>query len=258
MNHLPCLPKHAPIWLQAVVDVAEFAHEPAAVWIAREFVREPKRVKPDRLKLISLWAWFSTQPATFGHELLDRRWTPNMRVDSALEAAREWRTKIALHVNLGSQPIVDMWLQAQQVAGYDFVPLDSIPAIIEEAAAMKNCLRTYGHSLAHNHSRLWSVRRDGARVATLQVAGNDDDPLLNIVQLKGFRNARVRRDVWWAARQWLHTHNLLQIEQGQRNWGTVPLHRATWLSIWRPYWLAKRRIPKWLPIAPSRFALRSL
>jgi hypothetical protein len=25
--------------------------------------------------------------------------------------------------------------------------------------------------------------------------------------------------------------------------------RASWLSIWRPYWLAKRRIPDWLPIA---------
>jgi hypothetical protein len=47
-------------------DVAELAHEPAAVWIARELVREPQRVKPARLRLISLWAWFSVQPATFG------------------------------------------------------------------------------------------------------------------------------------------------------------------------------------------------
>jgi hypothetical protein len=34
--------------------------------------------------------------------------------------------------------------------------------------------------------------------------------------------------------------------------------RATWLSIWRPYWLAKRHIPEWLPIAPSRNALNML
>jgi hypothetical protein len=58
-NHLPRSPKLAPTWLQAVADVAELAHEPAAVWIARELVREPSRVKPARLRLISLWAWFS-------------------------------------------------------------------------------------------------------------------------------------------------------------------------------------------------------
>jgi hypothetical protein len=45
---------------------------------------------------------------------------------------------------------------------------------------------------------------------------------------------------------------------GLRKWGTVPLDRATWRSLWRPYWLAKRRIPEWLPIAPSRGALSTL
>src|SRR6185436_7774602 len=63
-NHLPRSPKLAPTWLQAVADVAELAHEPAAVWIARELNREPYRAKPLRLRLISLWAWFSGQPAT--------------------------------------------------------------------------------------------------------------------------------------------------------------------------------------------------
>jgi hypothetical protein len=44
----------------------------------------------------------------------------------------------------------------------------------------------------------------------------------------------------------------------QRDWGTAPLDRASWVSLWRPYWLAKRRIPGWLPIAPSRDALGML
>jgi hypothetical protein len=40
--------------------------------------------------------------------------------------------------------------------------------------------------------------------------------------------------------------------------GIRPLHRPTWPSLSQPYWLAKRRIPEWLPIAPSRDALESL
>jgi hypothetical protein len=162
-NHLPRSPKLAPTWLQVVADVAELAHEAAAVWIARELVREPRRVNPARLRLISLWSWFSGQPATHGHELIGRPWTPDMRVGTALAAADDWRMIIALHVNLGRQPITDMWLQAGRVAGYDFLPLSSIAAIAEEADAMRNCLQAYGYNLAQSLAALeciagWSAR----------------------------------------------------------------------------------------------------
>jgi hypothetical protein len=257
-NHLPRSPRLAPTWLQVVADVTELAHEPAAVWIARELVREPHRVKPARLRLISLWAWFSIQRAIFGRELINRPWTPDIRIGAALAAADDWRTTIDLHVNLGPQPINDMWLQAGRVAGYDFLPLNSISAITEEADAMRNCLRTYGYRLAYNRSRLWSVRRNGERVATLNVGWRFRDPLPGIVELEAAANTNVSRELWWAARKWLHMHDLSKISIVQRGWDTAPLDRTTWLSLWRPYWLAKRRIPEWLPIAPSRGALDAL
>ncbi|MGY4477140.1 hypothetical protein [Bradyrhizobium sp. USDA 3364] len=257
-NHLPPSPKLAPIWLRSVATIAELAHGPATVWIARELVRVPPRADPARLRLVSLWAWFSTEPATLGHALIDRRWTPGIQFGSALAAADAWRTMIALHVCLGSEPIADMWLRPGRVAGYDFVPLNSTADISEEAEAMQNCLRTYGYNLAHNRSRLWSVRRSGQRVATLRVAARFEGPLPGIAELTGIRNAEMPREVWWAARQWLHTHDLLRMEIQQRRWGTAPFDRSTWHAIWRPYWLARRRIPEWLPLAPSHKVLNAL
>ena len=257
-NHLPRSPRLAPTWLQAVANVAELAHEPAAVWIARELAREPQRVNPARVRIISLWAWFSGQPATFGHELIEKRWTPDMQIGAAVAAANDWQTIVTLHMNLGRREITDTWLEATRVAGYDFVPLTSIADIAEEAEAMRNCLKTYGYNLAHNRSRLWSVRRNGERIATLNVACYAPDPLPNIVELEGAGNAAAPLEVWWAARQWLHMHDLSQIDMAQRKWGSVPLDRATWRSLWRPYWLFKRRIPEWLPITPSRGALNTL
>lgn len=257
-NHLPRSAKLAPRWLRFVADAAELAHEPMAAWIAREFVRAPRLVNPLRMRLLSLWAWFSSEPATFGHELIERPWTPDMRIDAALSAANDWRTIVSLHANLGRLPIADMWLRAGRVADYEFVPLDSIAAITAEAKAMRNCLNSYGQNLAHNRSRIWSIRRDGERVATLRIARRYRDPLPNIVELKGAGNAEVSRELWWAARQWLHMHDLPQIDMGQRDWGTTPLDRGSWVSLWRPYWLAKRRIPDWLPLAASREALEAL
>ncbi len=257
-NHLPRSPRFSSTWLQAVADLAEFGHESAAMWVARELVRDPRRVKPVRLRLIGLWTWFSGQPATFGHTLIDRPWTPNMGMDQAIAAAKAWSELIELHLDLGPRPISDMWLQPGRVAGYEFLPLDSIAAITEEAAAMKNCVRTYGATLAGNYARLWSVRWDGAHVATLRLASRYGDPLLSIVELKGPGNAKAPRELWWAARRWLHMHDLLELDTKPRDWNTVRPDRAIWLSLWRPYWLAKRRIPEWLPIAPSRGALRVL
>ncbi|VIO78846.1 hypothetical protein CI1B_75210 [Bradyrhizobium ivorense] len=257
-NHLPRSPKLAPRWLQAVAGMAELAHGPAAVWIARELLRDPRRVDPDRLRLLGLWAWFSTQPATLAHTLIDRPWTPNMGIDAALAAANEWRLLIALQVSLGAQPIADMWLQPARVAGYDFVPLSSTADIAEEAEAMQNCLRGYGNSLAHNRLRLWSVRRDGQRIGTLKIATSAGDPLLNITELRGVRNTAASREVSWAARQWLHMHDLPRIDVEYRKPGAASLDGPTWRAIWRPYWLAKRRMPHWLPIGARRAALYNL
>jgi hypothetical protein len=257
-NHLPRSPKLMPIWLKVVAEVAALAHEPAALWIAREFVREPRKINPERLRLISLWAWFSFQPATFGLELINRLWTPEMQIAAALAAAEDWRTTITLHLHLGRDPIADMWLGAGHVAGYDFLPLRSASAIAEEANAMSNCLRNYGHSLKHNRSRLWSVRRNGERIATLRAGFQHRDPLLSIVELESAGNKQVPRELWWVARQWLEAHDVSKIDTDPRRWGSVPLDRDTWRSLWRPYWIAKRRMPEWLPIAPSRKALEML
>jgi hypothetical protein len=239
-NHLPSR-KAAPTWL-------------------REIVRDRRGVKLDRLRRVGLWAWFSRQPDTFGHSLIEKRWTPGMQFRSALNAANDWRTTVELHAILGGEPIADVWLRPAFVDGYHFWPLESASEITEEAEAMSNCVRTYGDEVAHRRYRLWSMRRDGQRIATLGLAFRSCDPFPSVVQLKGVGNSNPPFEVWMAARRWLNGHDLSRFEAKQRpvTWDSVPLDRATWTSLWRPYWLAKRRFPIWLPLAPSRRALQSL
>src|SRR5262245_1804870 len=87
---LPRAPKTTPVWLRAVADVADWAHEAAAVWIARKIVRGHRQAALRRLRLVSLWAWFSGQPDTLGHSLIKKPWTPAMRIGTALAAAEGW------------------------------------------------------------------------------------------------------------------------------------------------------------------------
>ncbi|CAN5543829.1 hypothetical protein BH10PSE6_BH10PSE6_31500 [soil metagenome] len=256
-NHLPT-PESAPIWLQAVSEMGDLADEKVAAWIAREIARDMQSVNLTRLPLLSVWAWFSRQPETLGYRLIRKHWASDFRFRSALDAADDWKTTIDLHVNLGRNPITELWLLPVRICGYDFEPLTSVSDIAAEAAAMENCLRICGYKLTHNISRLWSMRRNGKRVATLEVAFRDRHPLPDLIDLKGAKNSDAPVEVWRVARHWLHLHDQHPVDPKERQWGSVPLDQPTWTSLWRPYWLAKRRIPKWLPLTPSREALRTL
>jgi len=114
VNHLPRSPKLAPVWLETVAFAAQWAHEPFAIWIARELTHGPKDIKRDQLRLLCLWAWFSLNPGTVGHRLIDRPWQPALRFKTALAAAEEWRLRAALHIDLGETPIADTWLTPEQ------------------------------------------------------------------------------------------------------------------------------------------------
>jgi hypothetical protein len=255
-THLPGSARNAPAWIESVSVAAETANEAIAIWYARNIARDARPEK--HLRLLCLWAWFSQLPGTLGHGMIDVHWSPSMKLANAARAAEEWLSAVRLHVNLGDCVVDDMWLRPGNVDGYEFVPLCSVADITEEARAMRNCLRAYGWSVVHNYARLWSVRKEGLRVATLRIACHRREPLLNIVELKAPRNREASTDIWWAARRWLHMHDLPNIDTKRRHSNAAPLDRNAWISIWRPFWLAKQRIPDWLPLAPSRDALDAL
>jgi hypothetical protein len=257
-NHLPASVKLSPVWLDAVSRAALWGHEGLAVWLARELTRDPKRPRKLRcLNAIALWAWYSAHVSA-NAGFVTRPWHPSMRFETARAVAGDWRTRVALHLNIGTAPISDTWLQPAIVGGFEFVPLDTGQVIADEAAAMNNCLCGYGPELAHNCSRLWGIRKDGTRVADVSIVTYGDDPLPSVGELRLANNKEAPLELWLIARTWLNGHDLRQVNMKRYEWGAMPLDGRLWRSFWRPYWLAKRCFPAWLPLAPSRPALQSL
>jgi hypothetical protein len=257
-NHLPASAKLAPVWLDAVSRAALWGHEGLAIWFARELTRDPKHArKLDSLNAVALWAWYSAHvPADAG--FIARPWHPAMHFKSVLAAVDDWRMRVALHLNIGTMPIADMWLRPAVVGGLEFVPLDTAQAIADEAAAMNNCLCSYGPSLAHDGSRLWSIRRDGVRVADVSIVKYRDNPFPSVGELLLASNREAPPELWLIARTWLNGQELQQADMKRARWGTVQLDARLWRSFWRPYWLAKRCFPSWLPLQASRRALNVL
>lgn len=244
-NHLP-KPAYAANWLANVADMAEAAHDDFALWIAREIVRNPESFRRGIHRALPLWAWYSRQPGTWAHRLIDRPWQPDLGASQAGDLTWKWFERLELRFDLDCIN-VDSWLGTGTSDGFDFIPVVNAASVDAEADAMKHCLRTYSASIADNTSCIFSIQRDGQRIATLELGKMGSSPLIDVVQLCGEKNATVAPEVWLAARRWLAGQQLPALKLRIEN-RYFSQQNAVWIAMWKPYWLAKRRIPHWLPL----------
>jgi hypothetical protein len=139
------------------------------------------------------------------------------------------------------------WLTPGTFGGYDFVPMLNTIELNAEANAMDNCLASYAEQIANGVFRIWSVRKDGARVACLSLRHDQSAPFPVIESVLSRSNATVAPDVRFAVEDWWRSHD-------HRAINTVETAAAarddalSWQQVCKPYWLAKRRIPHWLPL----------
>lgn len=262
-NHLPPRWKDAPRWIENVALAMEAGDEEVALWFAREAPLKPQkkrrfaRKRPDNRRLVILWAWFSARCKTAAHNFLLTPWHPGLHWKAAIDAAFAWRAAMALALYLGERGVEDTWLEGGDRGGYTFVALRSRSDLLAEADAMKNCVRNYGASLAGNDTRLWSVRKGGERVATLSL-GAGIGPLPYITELSCAHNKEAPLEMWLAARQWLHAQDTGFSDAGRLAYKDTSFDPRVWRTLWRPYWLAKRRVPIWLPMQPDPVAFYDL
>lgn len=244
-NHLPRA-RFAVHWIRHVSIAASTGTDQFAVWVAREYCSQSLPLKDRDMRCIALWAWFSSRNA-LPQVPLPRRWTPAISLKCAKAAARDWLRDVHRYIQLGDG-IVDVWHTRRFAADYEFVPLRSPADLRAEGDAMHHCIETYSFGLARNRVRVWSIRRDGERVATLELQRPGNGPIPQIAQIKAARNQPAPNDIWFAAFEWLTAFDARHTDLGRCN--AAPPIRGRWRSVWRPYWLAKGRIPSWLPIVP--------
>lgn len=96
-------------------------------------------------------------------------------------------------VNFAPQPN-----EMTTIDGMDVVPLRSGEALITEGALMRHCVSTYMRDILAARSCIYSLQKNGKRVATLELSSGGR-PVLK--QLRGPCNARVTPDVESAAQK---------------------------------------------------------
>lgn len=176
-------------------------------WLATVFGGTiPTKVKPRDLERCA---------ADIADMLMDRRFNPVWSFDEAVSAHAEWAANAAKRAALsnfvmtygvGLDHEVDYTPQYNEpvaLDGYDIVPLRSGESLIVEGAFMRHCVPTYMRDILSIKSCLYSIQKDGRRVATLQTSSGYAP--VQIQQIKGPCNAAVTADVRKVAETFVHS-----------------------------------------------------
>jgi hypothetical protein len=148
------------------------------------------------------------------------------------------------------------WFKEQKSAGYRFLPLRSPEELREEGDKMDNCVASYTRKAAVGACLLYSVRRGGKRVATMEIVPQPGKPhVAAIAQLLGRGNTPVAEDVKRAAEGWLAKRGRYPAGKTSRI-ADLPVRVNRWNAVWRSYCAAKPQFSACLLPQPGQAIAR--
>lgn len=254
---IPRAPGESAAWLAAVLFAERACHEDFAIWLAGQQAFTLEGNTEQLVSVVAAYAWFSTQPEAEAHRLIVVPWRPEIGFETALCAAKSWFNRLRLVLQMPLGAVTDPWLLPGTANGYTFEPLLDQTSILAEAHAMQNCADQYGERIVRERCRLFSVRRNGSRVATLEVGPHQrESGVLAINQLKARHNMAAPTDVWQAAHAWMACQPGLK-RLPPAGAGASDFDQEAWERLMRPYRTATVGAP-WLDFEASHLMFAGL
>lgn len=232
---LPVHRSESSFWLTSVMFAEQACHEDFAIWLAGQPVFATEGDAEKLIAVVAAYAWYSGQPDTAAHKLIVVPWRQEIAFDTALCAAKSWFNRVRLVLQMAPGVVTDPWLTPGGALGYTFEPLMDHMAILSEAHAMQNCADQYGERIVRDKCRLFSVKRNGARVATLEVGPHTRETgVLAINQLKARHNMAATTEVWQAAYTWMAGQPILKRLPSLANPDRI-FDQSAWQKLMQPY-----------------------
>jgi hypothetical protein len=256
IQRIPDEPKCTATWLDLVRRAAHAADSDFAVWVAGLPIPASADCLSGLPELMGAFAWISRhQPETI-EWLGIKPFSLDMSFMTAVKALERFRVMVHTCSLQGRPGIVETWLVADEVDGFEFVPLRTMQGLREESVAMHNCAHQYLVPMAEDVCRLFSIRRNGAPVATLEIRSHPLMPdVPHIHQLRGVGNVMLDKGVSRLVYKWLGGQPEYALPRVAARERRRRVSRRFWCSVFEGY-LEARGPSLFVPARPSRDTLR--
>jgi hypothetical protein len=200
LTFMPDTVPRAKVWMAAVLCAQENGGEDFAAWAARHAPEIPGRLQQVGWFLSDISDW-ARAPGTPGGQFVTRPFVPTMSLKTVTMLSAQWHEAVAANMTGPDVTFPTAWYPAIKVSGYDILPIDNSAALHREGAAMHHCIGTYADRVRSGDLQVYSVRRDGQRLATFSLVRMAESAAL--AEIRGPCNVQPPKAVTAAVRRWL-------------------------------------------------------
>jgi hypothetical protein len=215
--HMPESLREMKLWLRCI-NLAHSAGPDLVHWTARhatEFGGSPAEVI-GILEDIADWvracyrasvplhirrAIAGDLPFPAGEQFVHRQFNEGMSLFTVTKLSADWHDAVAANMTGPNSEFPEPWCPGGASGGFDIVPITNGAGLYREGRQMHHCVGTYAGSVHLGRCYFFSVRKDGALVATLELVQREDRAAIG--QLRGPCNAKAPKEVLRAVNSWL-------------------------------------------------------
>ncbi len=257
VNRIPSGCEADASWLEAVRFGAKAANDDFALWISNQRIYAKYGEAEKMYATLAAYAWHSQGPRNRAQSLILIPWHPEIAFDTAVCAAKSWLNRLRLVMQLEKGVLKDPWFSKGEAHNFIFTPLLDHESLLNEARAMQNCADQYATLLARGRCRLFSIKRRGINVATMEIGPHPrETDILAITQLKGRHNMPASLSIWQAAHAWVSQQNGIK-RSVKRTMRDLPFNLKTWEQLTADYRAQTHGAP-WLPEKPTTLKFQQL
>jgi hypothetical protein len=136
-------------------------------------------------------------------QFITQPFQPSMSLKTATALSAEWHEAVAANMTGPDIAFPEPWYPAAKVGDYNIVPIEDSASLYREGSTMHHCVGTYADSVRKGGVQIYSVRRDGVRLATFSLARCGVSTRLG--QIRGPCNAQPPKEIMAMVRRWLRS-----------------------------------------------------
>jgi hypothetical protein len=214
LSFMPSTTSRQRIWLLVVDWAYQNCQKIGAgfdLWAARHVPEIPGRSRREVgafLSNISDWVAADTDAGGPGHEFVTRPFTPSMSLKTASALSAEWHEAVANNLDGPNAAFPPAWFPAAKFGDTEIVPIEDAATLYREGSAMHHCVGTYRDRVQSGEFYVYSMRRDGERVATLALGRHRSEVYLD--QIRGACNIEPPKEIIATVRRWLRAQRTLR------------------------------------------------